>query len=327
MLVALMLRWLVVGIGDITRKRVIPAILAEPRSTLYGLFTRDSAKGALYPEAKIFTNFETALADPEIDAVYVASPVSMHALQTIAALRAGKHVLCEKPVAFDLARAEAMAGAAVETGKLLGIAYYRRLFPKLLKLRELLAAGELGQPVYAEANCHGWQSPEDMAAWGRGWLCDAALAGAGPLYDIASHRIDAMNFLFGEPLEAKGMRSNAVHAMGVEDSATVMIRYGGGLHAVVDVRWNSRTNRDQFRVVCTGGEFVLDALSGDLLRVIPSVGAARELHLPTHANVHYPVVHDFVNGVLDGTALNRVKLACNINAAIWTDRVTAQAMT
>ena len=122
-----MLNWLVIGIGDITRKRVLPAILAEPHSYLYALLTRDPRKADAYPGALAFTDLGEALRDPQIDAVYVASPVALHAEQTIASLRAGKHVLCEKPVALNYAQAESMAAAARDSGRVCGIAYYRRL--------------------------------------------------------------------------------------------------------------------------------------------------------------------------------------------------------
>jgi predicted dehydrogenase len=309
-----MLNWLVVGIGDITRKRVLPAILAEPRSRLYALLTRDPRKAEAYPGAVAFTDLGEALRDPEIDAVYVASPVAMHAKQTIASLRAGKHVLCEKPVALDFAQAESMAVVARESGRLLGIAYYRRLYPKLMRARQLIAEGAIGQPVLVEANYHGWlESPE------RGWLKDPALAGGGPLYDVGSHRIDACNFLFGKPLRATGLLSNALHALAVEDSATTLIEYAGGVHAVVDVRWNSRIQRDQFRVVGVEGEISLDPLNGPSLRLLSSDGKLTEEQLPAHANVHYPAVENFVSAVLDGTLV-----ACPIDEAIWTDWVMQQ---
>jgi predicted dehydrogenase len=309
-----MLNWLVVGIGDITRKRVLPAILAEPRSRLYALLTRDPRKAEAYPGAVAFTDLGEALRDPEIDAVYVASPVAMHAKQTIASLRAGKHVLCEKPGALDFAQAESMAAVARESGRLLGIAYYRRLYPKLMRARQLIAEGAIGQPVLVEANYHGWlESPE------RGWLKDPALAGGGPLYDVGSHRIDAYNFLFGKPLRATGLLSNALHALAVEDSATTLIEYAGGVHAVVDVRWNSRIQRDQFRVVGVEGEISLDPLNGPTLRLLSSDGKLTEEQLPAHANVHYPVVENFVSAVLDGTLV-----ACPIDEAIWTDWVMQQ---
>lgn len=310
------LNWLVIGIGDITRKRVLPAILAEPRSRLYALLTRDPKKAEAYPGAIAFTDLDEALRDPAIDAVYVASPVALHAEQTIASLRAGKHVLCEKPVALDFAQAESMAAAAHESGRLAGIAYYRRTYPKLVRALQLIAEGAIGKPVLVEANYHGWlESPE------RGWLKDPALAGGGPLFDVGSHRIDACNFLFGKPLRATGLMSNALHSLAVEDSATTLIEYAGGVHAVVDVRWNSRIQRDQFRIVGSEGELNLSPLNGPSLRVSASDGKLHEEQLPTHANVHYPAVENFVNAVLDGTPL-----ACPIDEAIWTDWVTQQVV-
>jgi predicted dehydrogenase len=311
-----MLNWLVIGIGDIARKRVLPAILAEPRSRLYALLTRDSRKAEAYPGALAFTDLGDALADPVIDAVYVASPVALHAQQTIASLRAGKHVLCEKPVALDFAQAETMATEARESRRVCGIAYYRRLYPKLIRAKELIAQGTIGKPVLVEANYHGWlESPE------RGWLKDPVLAGGGPLYDVGSHRIDACNFLFGKPMRATGLLSNALHELAVEDSATTLIEYDGGVHGVVDVRWNSRINRDQFRVIGSEGEISLDPLNGPALRFLDGEGRWREEQLPAHANVHYPAVENFVAAVLDGAPV-----ACPIDEAIWTDWVTQQVM-
>jgi 1,5-anhydro-D-fructose reductase (1,5-anhydro-D-mannitol-forming) len=306
-----MVRWLLVGVGDIAKKRVIPAILSEPRSALYGVVTRDVSKADAYPGVAAWATLDAALQDEAIDAVYIASPVALHAEQAIACLKAGKNVLCEKPVAMDFAQAETMVAAQGETGKLLGVSYYRRLYPKLIRAKELIAAGAVGQPVLVEANCHGWLESED-----RGWLRDPKLAGGGPLYDIGSHRIDAMNFLFGRPVKATGLLSNAVHAMGVEDSATVLVGYGGGVHGVVDVRWNSRVGRDQFRVIGTEGEIGMDPLNGPELRV-----QGRVEMLPTDANVHSPLVANFVDAVLDGAAL-----ACPIDEAVWTDWVTEQVM-
>ncbi len=301
------MNWLVIGIGDITRKRVIPAILAEPRSTLYGVVTRDVKKAEAYPGVLAWPTLEDALQDRAIDAVYVASPVMLHAQQTIAALRNGKHVLCEKPVAMGFADAQAMVATATTSGRLFGVSYYRRLYPKLIRAKELIAEGAIGQPLLAEANYHGWLESEERA-----WLRDPAMAGAGPLFDVGSHRIDAMNFLFGEPQRASGLLSNTLHQIAVEDSATVLMAYANGVHGVVDVRWNSHVARDQFRVIGTDGEIVLDPLNGPELRV-----GSRVESLPVHANVHYPLIENFVSAVLDGTPL-----ACPGNEAIWVDWVS-----
>jgi predicted dehydrogenase len=305
-----MIRWLVIGIGDIARRRVIPAILAEPRSRLQALVTHDPQKAADFPGVEVFTNLEVALNITPVDAVYVASPVFLHAPQTIAALSAGKHVLSEKPTALNLSAAQTMLDAARAHQRLFAVAYYRRLFPKLLRARQLIAEGAIGQPVLAEANCHEWRnfnSPNQP----RSWLFDPAMAGAGPLFDIACHRIDALNFLFGEPAHSTGLLSNAVHQMPVEDSATVLLQYPSGVHAVVDVRWNSRIDRDQFRILGTDGEINLDPLGGPILRI-----GSREESLPAHSNIHYPCIENFVSAILDGAPL-----ACPGDQALWTDRV------
>lgn len=306
------LNWLVVGIGDITTKRVIPAILEEPRSNLYGVVTRNPDKAAPYG-CKSWPSLEDALGDTSIDAVYIATPVALHAPQTVAALSAGCHVLCEKPMAMRLDEARMMAAAARNAGKLLGVAYYRRTYPKVHRAMELIAQGVIGRPILAEINCHDWF--ENLDGF-RSWLLDPHMAGGGPLYDIASHRIDMLNFFFGKPVRVVGQRSNAVHFYAVEDSATVLIEYESGVRGIVDVRWHSRIPRDQFRIVGTDGEIVLTPLNGpELLHP----GGAE--HIPTHPNVHYPCVANFVAAALDGKPL----LATG-ESSLATDWVTEQVM-
>lgn len=289
-----MLNWLVIGIGDITRKRVIPAILSEARSKLAGFVTRDPAK-AVPNGVPAWTDLDDALRESRCDAVYVASPVAMHAPQTIASLRAGCDVLCEKPMALTYAEAESMVAAEREAGRTLGIAYYRRTYPAVNRAKELIAGGAIGQPVFAEATSHDWFLPTDDF---RAWLVDPAMAGAGPLFDIAVHRIDLMNYLFGDAVNCTGMLSNAVNRTAVEDNATVLMEHPSGVRSMVDVRWHSRVARDEFRIRGTDGEINLTPLNSGRL-VYPG---GEEL-LPPHANLHYPCVENFVSAVLDGEPL------------------------
>src|SRR5208282_4396045 len=192
-------KWIVIGIGDIAKRRVIPAIQAEPRSHLYGLVTRDPAKAVPY-NTRAFATLDEALADysvqKEVDAVYVGTPVFLHAPQTIQSLRAGKHVLCEKPMAMNEAEARSMVQSAEDNGLTFGVAYYRRAYPKVQRAKQLLDAGVIGKAVLAELTCHEWRGEKPGH---RSWLLDPAQAGGGPLYDIASHRIDVLNYLFGQP--------------------------------------------------------------------------------------------------------------------------------
>jgi predicted dehydrogenase len=307
-----MLKWLVIGIGDITTKRVIPALLDEKRSELWGIVTRDATKAAPYG-VRVFTDLEAALAAGGADAVYAASPVFLHAPQTQASLRAGKHVLCEKPMAMNYAEARSMVEAARAAGKTLGVAYYRRTYPKVARAQELLRQGVIGRPLLAYITCYEWRSPDEVR---RTWQFDPALAGGGPLFDIGSHRIDVLNFLFGEPRRVAGQLSNVVHATAVEDGATVLIEYVSKVRGIVDVRWNSHLKRDEFRIIGTDGEMDLTPLSGPEL-VYPG---GRE-DLPTHANLHYPCIENYVAAVLDGAPL----LASG-ESSLWTDWVTEQAV-
>jgi len=311
-----MLNWIVIGIGDISIRRVIPAIQAEPRSRLYGLVTRDPAKAAPY-DTWAWVTLDETLADPEVHAVYVATPVFLHAPQTIQSLRAGKHVLCEKPMAMNEAEARSMVKTAEETGRTLGVAYYRRMYPKVQRAKELLDAGAIGQPVVAELTCHGWfdgKKPGENES-DRNWLIDPALAGGGPLFDVASHRIDVLNFLFGRPGRVTGQFSNAVHHYAVEDNATVLIEYPRGLRGIVDVRWHSKVSRDECRIRGTEGEMNLSPLNGPEL-IYPG---GRE-NLPPHANLHYPMVENFVDAVL-----GKAPLLASGASSFWTDWITERA--
>jgi len=306
-----MLNWLVIGIGDIATRRVIPAIQAESRSRLYGLVTRNPQKAAPYG-ARVWTSLDEALSESEVQAVYVATPVFLHAPEAIQSLRAGKHVLCEKPMAMSEVEARSMVLAAEESGRTLGVAYYRRTYPKLRRAKQLLDAGIIGKPVLAELTSHTWFDEKQSD---RSWLIDPAKAGGGPLYDIASHRIDVLNFLFGQPLRVSAHLSNLVHYFAVEDNATVMIEYAGGVRGIVDVRWHSKVTRDECRIRGTEGEMDLSPLNGAVL-TYPN----GQENLPPHANLHYPIVENFVDAVL-----GKAPLLAGAASSVWTDWVIERA--
>ncbi|HVX65317.1 MAG TPA: Gfo/Idh/MocA family oxidoreductase [Bryobacteraceae bacterium] len=306
-----MLNWVVAGIGDIATRRVIPAIQAEPRSRLYGVVTRDRAKGERF-NAKVWTTLEDALSDAQVGAVYLATPVALHAPQAITALGAAKHVVSEKPMALRYTEACRMAAAAREAGRLLGVAYYRRHYPKLRRAQELIAAGVIGRPVLAYASAHDWFNNEDGF---RSWLLDPAMAGGGPLYDTACHRIDALNMLFGRPVAVTAQLSNVVHQAAVEDSATVLIEYENKVRAIVDVRRHSHVSRDEFRIIGTDGELDLTPLNAPALA---TPGGPESW--PAHVNLHYPFIENFTSAVLDGAPL-----ASSADTALATEWVIDQA--
>ena len=212
-------------------------------------------------------------------------------------------------MAMDYDAASTMNAAADAAGRILGIAYYRRMYPKVNRAIELIRSGVIGAPVFAEATSHDWYDPRGTT---RAWLVDPKLSGGGPLLDIASHRIDLMNYFFGTPVRAAGQTSNAAHDFEVEDNATVLIEYERGIRAMVDVRWHSRVPRDEFRIRGTDGEMDLSPLSSPSL-VYPG-GSER---IPAPENLHYPCIENFVGAILDG-----VPLRSSGRTAMLTDQVT-----
>lgn len=304
------LNWIVIGVGDIARRRVIPAIQAEARSRLRGVVTSDPKKAEVLG-CCCWSSLDQALRDSSIDIVYIATPVFLHAPQTLQSLAAGKHVLCEKPMAMNEADARTMVEAGARSGKTFGVAYYRRCYPKVQRAKQLIEAGVIGKAVFAELTNHFWFDGQG----GRSWLVDPAKAGGGPLFDIASHRIDVLNFLFGRPVRVCGQRSNVEHQYPVEDNATVMVDYENGVRGMVDVRWHSHVKRDECRIRGTDGEIEMSPLNGpDLI-----YSGGRE-NLPPHQNLHYPMIENFVDAVLE-----EAPLLASGESSFWTDWITERA--
>ena len=267
--------------------------------------------GAGFSISTILSDYREVLRDPAIDAVHICTPNAQHFPMAKDALEAGKHVLCEKPMAMNQAEARTMLQAAEESGKTFGVAYYRRCYPKVQRAKQLLAAGAIGTPVLGELNSQGWFDGQGS----RSWLVDPAKAGGGPLFDIASHRIDVLNYFFGEPQRVTAQLSNVVHHYPVEDNATVLIEYAGGVRGVVDVRWHSKVSRDECRIRGTDGELELSPLNGpDLIHP-----GGRE-SLPAHANLHYPMLENFVDA-MEGKS----PLLASGASSYWTDWVTESA--
>jgi predicted dehydrogenase len=311
------LGWAVVGVGDITRKRVFAALRDEPRSRLRAAVTthpeRARAVCDSYGVERIYTTLEEALADAEVQAVYVATPVFLHRPQTLAALSAGRHVLCEKPTALNPGEVDAMIAEARRCRRVLGVAFYRRMYRKVRRALELLRAGAIGRPTLVWACAHAWFDDELLRD--RHWFLEEDKSGGGPLMDIGCHRIDLLNFMFGIPQVRTAVIQNQVHSFSVEDSATVTLEYPGAVRVVLDVRWNSKVSRDEFRIIGTEGELDLTPLNGPELRCKDALESA-----PPHPNLHYPMIENFVSAVVEGAPL-----VSSAETAIETDRALAAA--
>ncbi|MCV0403123.1 MAG: Gfo/Idh/MocA family oxidoreductase [Chloroflexi bacterium] len=195
-------RWGVLSTAKIGRTKVIPGIQAAPSCEVVAIASRDeaSARGVAdelgIPEAH--GSYEALLADPDLDAVYIPVPNDLHAPWTIAAARAGKHVLCEKPLAMTAAQAEEMIAACDDAGVLLMEAFMYRHHPSWVAVRDLVASGRIGQLVAVQS----WFSyfNDDPAN-----IRNIMAAGGGALYDIGCYGVNLSRMLFdGEPTRVTG---------------------------------------------------------------------------------------------------------------------------
>jgi predicted dehydrogenase len=299
-----MLNWAVVGIGDIAKKRVLAALRDEPRSRLLAAVTThpERARRICEPHGveRFYSALEEALADSDVQAVYVATPPFLHAPQAMAAMRAGRHVLCEKPAALNYQEACRMAETAQQCGVVYGVAFYRPFYPKVQRARRLIEEGALGKVTLVEAAYHWWWAPAEGQE--RRWFVEPRQSGGGPLPDVGSHRIDLLNYLFGPPCSVVAEIVNQVHHYPAEDSATVIMSYDSGLRAILDVRWNSRVERDELRIIGSEAELDLTPGNGPSL-VFRSAAGTRTEQLPPHPNLHYPMIENFVSAVLEGAEL------------------------
>jgi len=226
------IRWGVIGSGGIARRRTIPEGIVPARNaqlvSVYGTNNATNHEVAAQFGAAPADSLETLLAS-EIDAVYVASPVQAHEAQVLACARAGKHVLCEKPLGRTVAEAEAMVAAGQKAGAQLGVAFMMRFQTQHQEAARMIQAGQLGQPVYARAQLSCWYPPMPKA-----FRQDPALGGGGSLMDMGGHCLDLLEFFFGPVKTVSCLTNSTIHRYASEDSAVVALQFANGALGSVD---------------------------------------------------------------------------------------------
>lgn len=226
------IRWAVLGSGGIARRRTIPEGLRPARNArLVAVFDTNptvNAEVARQFGVRAVASLDELLA-AGVDAVYIASPPAGHREQTLACARAGKHVLCEKPLGLTVADAEAMLAACARAGVRLGAAFMMRFHAQHQAALQLIREGRLGQPVLARAQLSCWYPPMAGA-----WRQDPATGGGGALMDMGGHCLDLVEMFFGPVRAVSCFTHRTVHSYASEDSAIATVRFANGALGVVD---------------------------------------------------------------------------------------------
>ena len=294
------LRWGLIGCGDIAQRRVGPALRDAPGSTLLAVararfeLAEDFARE--FGASKTYKDWREVVADADVDAVYVATPVDLHAEQSIAAAEAGKHVLCEKPMALSVADCDRMIAACRANGVRLGIAYYRRFYPVIERVRALLRHGEIGQVVLVQMNAFSHFNPQPDEP--RHWLLEKERAGGGPMMDFGCHRIEVFVNLFSPVEVAAAFLDQIFYKRDVEDTGGVFFRIDGGARGVLLVTHATLVAADTVDIWGSEGSLHIGDLNAGDLMVKTARGECQEEH-PPHANLHQPLIEDFVRAVAE----------------------------
>ena len=273
-----MLKIGILGCGRIAQTRHIPEYAANPACVLTGFYNPTASRAADMAAkygGRVYDTAQALIADPEIDAVSVCSANYAHAALTIQALRAGKHVLCEKPMATTIADCEAMVKAAGEAKRFLMIAQNQRLMPAHEAARRLLQAGELGR-VLSFRTCFGHGGPEQWSVTpGKGtWFFDKDKAAMGAMADLGIHKTDLIQYLLGQRvvrttarLTTLDKRGSDGELIGVDDNAVCIYEMQDGTIGTMSASWT-----------CYGGEENATVIYG-------TQGVLHILEDPAHALV------------------------------------------
>lgn len=316
--------WGLIGASTIAREHMMDAIRAQTGHFVHAVLSSSKERAQAFARdcdiPAAYDSLAELLADPKVRVVYISTTNEFHREQVLAAAAAGKHVLCEKPLALTISDAQAMVMACKQAGVLMATNHHLRNAATHRAMRDLISAGAIGTPLFARV-FHAVYLPPHL----QGWRLSKPQAGGGVILDITVHDIDTLRFTLGsEPVEVVGMKQAASMAKdGLEDGVMAVLRFGNGmlvqLHDAFTVKYAG-----------TGIEYHGDAgsLTGRDVMTQQPVGdvllrnAGGDKHIPvSHENLYVRGVASFCaalrgDGVPAATALDGVRSLAGAIAVI-----------
>lgn len=241
-------RFGLIGAGRIARNQIAPAIHAAKRATLYAAASRDLTRAESVRPTRAYSSYAALIADAEVDAVYIATHNGLHRELSIAALRAGKHVMCEKPLAMNARDCEAMQRVAESGGVLLAEAFMYRHHPQIARAQELVRAGAIGEVMTVEASFRFPLSNVDDVRMNAEW-------GGGALLDVGCYCVSASRLFLGDsPIAMKAIASFHPEKK-VDTSFQGVIEFGSDRYAMISCGFDSGVNQ---KIVLSGSTGVME---------------------------------------------------------------------
>jgi predicted dehydrogenase len=229
-----MIKWGIIGVGDVCEIKSGPALQKAEGSELVAVMRRTGHLAKDFAERhgvpKWYNKAEDLINDPEINAIYIATPPDGHAPYTKMAAEAGKTVYVEKPMARTSAECQEMVEACEKAGVKLFVAYYRRALPNFVKIKELIDSEAIGDVRFIDIRVHKSLKPDIVGQSDNleNWRTKPDIAGAGYFYDLASHQLDYFDFLFGPVVKAQGIAKNFGGLYPAEDTTLGIFEFQNG---------------------------------------------------------------------------------------------------
>lgn len=256
------LRWGIIGVGDVCEVKSGPAFQKTEHSELVAVMRRNGEKARDFAERhgvpKWYDDADALLQDPDINAIYIATPPDAHLHYTLKAARAGKPVYVEKPMARNHEECLAMVKACATANVPLFVAYYRRALPNFLKIKSIIDEGLIGDIRSVDIRLIKSLEPDIIRGIENpgNWRVQPDIAGGGYFYDLASHQLDFLDFVFGPVATAQGMAKNQAGQYPAEDIVMGTFRFENGIMGQGFWCFNSSeaSNLDETTIIGSKGQ-------------------------------------------------------------------------
>lgn len=308
------IKWGFIGCGEVTEKKSGPAFSEVPGSSVVAVMSRSEEKARHYAERhaipKWYTDPQELIDDNEVNAIYIATPPSSHATFAIMAMKAGKPVYVEKPLASSYEDCARVNKISVETGVPCFVAYYRRYLPYFQRVKDIVERGVLGKIVNVQVRFAVPAPDLDYQSANLPWRLQPDIAGGGFFYDLAPHQLDLLQHIFGVILEANGICANRGGLYQAEDSVSACFRFESGLPG--SGSWcfvaHKSAKEDRIEVIGERGQLSFSVFTYEPI-VLQTTDGIQRIEVPNPPYVQYPLIKNVIEhlqgkGICDCTSVS-----------------------
>ena len=293
------IKWGFIGCGEVTEKKSGPAFSEVPGSSVVAVMSRSEEKARHYAERhaipKWYTDPQELIDDSEVNAIYIATPPSSHATFAIMAMKAGKPVYVEKPLASSYEDCARVNKISVETGVPCFVAYYRRYLPYFQRVKDIVERGVLGKIVNVQVRFAVPAPDLDYQSANLPWRLQPDIAGGGFFYDLAPHQLDLLQHIFGIILEANGICANRGGLYQAEDSVSACFRFESGLPG--SGSWcfvaHKSAKEDRIEVIGERGQLSFSVFTYEPI-VLQTTDGIQRIEVPNPPYVQYPLIKNVI---------------------------------